>query len=297
MRILITGSNGLLGQKIVRYCNDNKINFLATSTGVNRNSECRSDHYHPLDITNKEEVESVLLVYKPTHIINTAALTNVDKCEENVELCNEINVEGVRNLLEYARNNNCHLQQISTDFIFDGEKGDYSEDDEPNPLSEYGKSKLNAELLIINSGYDYYSIVRTSVVYGTGENLSKSNIVLWAIEELKNEKSLKIVDDQFRAPTYAMDLAIGCMKILELKKTGVFNLAGPKVLSMFDFVSQIAEYLNVPAELVSSIKTPDLNQRAPRPKNSGLNLGKAKKVLDYQPSDFNSTLFLMEVEN
>lgn len=296
MRILITGSNGLLGQKIVQYCNDKKIDFLATSVGANRNPNCKNDNYRSLDITKRDEVQSVFSTYGPTHIINTAALTNVDKCEAEVDRCNEINVIGVENLLNFAQNNNCHLQQISTDFIFDGEKGNYSEEDEPNPLSEYGRSKLKAENLIIESEHTNYSIIRTSVVYGTGENLSKSNIVLWALEELKQNNQLKIVDDQFRAPTFAKDLAIGCMKILELNETGVFNLTGSNCVSIYGFVLQIAGYLKVSPKLVAAIKTAELNQTATRPKNSGLNLSKAKKVLNYEPTDINSTLFLMEVD-
>jgi dTDP-4-dehydrorhamnose reductase len=295
MRVLITGSNGLLGQKLGHYCGEKKIEFLATSLGPNRNSKCNEDHYKSLDITSFKEVDTVLTNFKPTHIINTAALTNVDKCEEDIDKCRMINVEGVENLLRYAQAQKCHLQQISTDFIFDGKQGDYSEDDAPNPLSEYGRSKLLAEEKILSSGHNDYSIVRTSVVYGEGENLSKSNVVLWAIGELKKGNPLNIVNDQFRAPTFADDLATGCMRILESNKTGIYNLTGPEVLSMFDFVVKITEYLKISKELINPITTEKLNQKATRPKNSGLNLKQSKKVLNYSPSDIKSTLFLMEV--
>jgi len=296
MRILITGSNGLLGQKLVHYCSERKVKFLATSLGSNRNPKCNESQYQSLDITDLEEVKTVLSNFKPTHVINTAALTNVDKCEEDKERCYDLNVVGVENLLQYAQKHHCHLQQISTDFIFDGKQGDYSENDDPNPLSEYGKSKLLAEQKILSSGYSDFSIVRTSVVYGVGENLSKSNIVLWAMDELKKGNPLRIVNDQFRAPTFAEDLANGCMRILELNKKGVFNLTGSEVLSMFEFVVKIAEYLNVSKELVNPINTETLNQKAPRPKNSGLDLTKSKQVLNYSPLDIKSTLFLMQAQ-
>lgn len=296
MRILITGSNGLLGQKLVDYCTKNNIEFLATSFGSNRNSKCVDKNYHSLDITNSKEVNDLLNNYQPTHIINTAALTNVDKCEGYTQECRKINIEGLENLLYYAQNHNCHIQQISTDFIFDGEKGGYSEEDKPNPISEYGSSKWVAEQKLLSSGYTNFSIIRTSVVYGEGENLSKSNIVLWAIEELKKGNTLKIVDDQFRAPTFAEDLAVGCMRIIEKEKTGVFNLTGPTVFSMFDFVVEIAEYLKKPKDLVKPISTEVLNQKAPRPKKSGLDLTKSFRELNYSPSDIKSTLFLMEVD-
>lgn len=296
MRVLITGSNGLLGQKLVKYCVENEIDFLATSFGSNRNSNCSEDYYQSLDITDSKNVSAVLSGFEPTHIINTAALTNVDKCDDDIEKCHEINVLGVEYLLEYAKIKKCHLQQISTDFIFDGKKGGYTEEDDPNPLSEYGKSKLLAEQKIVSSGYSNYSIVRTSVVYGVGEKLSKSNIVLWAVSELKKSNPIKIVDDQFRAPTFANDLAEGCMKILELNKTGVFNLTGPKVLSMYEFVVAIGEYLKAPNHLITPITTEILNQKAPRPKNSGLDLTKSKLALNYSPSDIKSALFSMEVD-
>lgn len=296
MRVLITGSNGLLGQKLVYYCMEKKIPFLATSLGSNRNSKCNNNHYQSLDITNSDEVNAVLTRFNPSHIINTAALTNVDKCEDDLDKCHDINVVGVENLLQFAQTHKCHLQQISTDFIFDGVKGNYSENDKPNPLSEYGKSKLLAEQKIGFSGYTNYSIVRTSVVYGNGENLSKSNIVLWAINELKKRNSLKIVNDQYRAPTYATDLAIGCMRILELNKTGVFNLSGPVVLSMYEFVLKIVEYMGVSTDLIESISSEQLYQKASRPKDSGLDLSKSKQELGYTPSDIKSTLFLMEVD-
>lgn len=296
MRILITGSNGLLGQKLVKYCVENEIIYLATSFGSNRNSSCNDDYYQSLDITDSKNVSAVLSGFEPTHIINTAALTNVDKCDDDIEKCHKVNVLGVEYLLEYAKRKNCHLQQISTDFVFDGKKGRYSEDDAPRAISEYGKSKLLAEQKIVSSGYSNYSIVRTSVVYGVGEKLSKSNIVLWAVSELKKNNPIRIVNDQFRAPTFADDLAVGCLKILEMNKTGVFNLTGPKVFSMYEFVVAIAEYLKVPTHLITPITTEELNQKATRPKNSGLRLNKSKELLNYSPTDIKSALFSMEVD-
>ncbi|MEX1192890.1 MAG: SDR family oxidoreductase [Brumimicrobium sp.] len=297
MRILITGSNGLLGQKLVDYCTSNKIIFLATSLGNNRNSKCPENRFKSLDVTNLNQIDEVCSDFKPTHIINTAALTNVDQCENDRNKCEKINVTAVGYLLDVAQKHNCHLQQLSTDFIFDGEKGNYLETDQPNPLNEYGKSKLKAEELILNAGYDNYSIVRTTVVYGVAENLSKSNIVLWALSELKKKNQLTIVNDQFRAPTFANDLANGCMKIIEKDKQGIFNIAGPKTYSIHELISQVAEYLDVPKGLVVPINSKTLNQTAKRPKNSGLNLIKAKKHLDYQPTSFKSSLFLIDVEN
>ncbi|MDX1651059.1 MAG: SDR family oxidoreductase [Brumimicrobium sp.] len=294
MRILITGSNGLLGQKIVDYCKEAEYEYLASSYGHNRNPYCPDRNFITLDVSERDAVQNVCKVFEPTHIINTAALTNVDLCEEKKELCERINVKGVENLLDYCIQNNTHLQQLSTDFIFDGKKGNYAENDEPNPLSEYGKSKWKAEQIISSSSHQNFSIVRTSVVYGTGHSLSKSNIVVWAIDSLRKGEELKIVNDQFRSPAFADDLAKGCMRIIELNAKGVFNICGPCERSIYDYVLEIAQHLGISENRVIPIDTKTLNQKAIRPKRSGLNIEKAKNILNFSPRSFGSTLFLIE---
>ena len=185
MKILITGSNGLLGQKIVRQLsNASKLNYLATSQGENRNTSCPSTHYCSLDITNAVEVSKTISNYSPDYIIHTAAITNVDYCELNTAECEKVNVTGTKNLFDAAKKNGTHFLFLSTDFVFDGKKGNYKETDKPNPLSVYAKSKLEGELILMNSNYSNWSIARTIIVFGEGENLSRSNIVLWAKEAL-----------------------------------------------------------------------------------------------------------------
>ena len=145
MKILVTGSNGLLGQKIVGQLVRSDITFLATSTGANRNTNCSDYCYRSMDISNDSQVKSVFQFFSPDYVIHTAAITNVDYCEENKEECQKINVEGTKNLFESAQEINAHLLLLSTDFVFDGEKGNYIESDQPNPLSIYGTSKYEAE--------------------------------------------------------------------------------------------------------------------------------------------------------
>ena len=152
MRILITGSNGLLGQKIVKQLTDQDISFLATSAGENRNTKCTSINYKTLDITNQQQIADIVAEYKPTHIINTAAVTNVDYCEDHTELCQKVNVDAVQYLFESCTSNNIGFIHLSTDFIFDGINGPYTEDSVPNPLCYYGLSKLKSEnqLSVVN---------------------------------------------------------------------------------------------------------------------------------------------------
>ena len=295
MKILITGSNGLLGQKLVDYCLRNSIVFLATSKGENRYSKCPDDSYMKMDITSREEVVKVMGDFNPTHVIHTAAMTNVDQCEKEPDNCQEVNVNAVGILVEACNSINAHFQLLSTDFIFDGEKGNYSEDDEPNPLSVYAKSKVDAEEIVKTNSTTSWSIVRTIIVYGKGENLSRSNIVLWAKGALETGDPLSIVDDQFRAPTYADDLAAGCMGIIENNEQGVFHISGPETMSIFDLVIRIAKHFNLNTDKISRVSSSTLNQAAKRPPKTGFDLSKAYEKIDYKPHSLEETLDILFV--
>lgn len=293
MRILVTGSNGLLGQKIVRQLLDAKITFLATSLGENRNDDCPVAYYCSLDITNQAEIEAVMADFNPTHVIHTAAMTNVDACELDPTTCQKINVDAVRYIANACQQMGAHFQLLSTDFVFDGAKGNYVETDTPNPLSVYARSKVEGEKLVMSLPNLSFSIVRTIIVYGTGKNLSRSNIVLWAKEALQKGQELSIIDDQFRAPTWADDLAWACIRICELNEKGIFHIAGPETMSIFNLVERIAQHYKLPMEQVKRTNSSTLNQPAVRPPKTGFNLSKAEKVLGYRPKSLEETLDLL----
>lgn len=293
MRILVTGSNGLLGQKIVRQLLDAKTTFLATSLGENRNDDCPAAHYCSLDITNQAEIEAVMADFNPTHVIHTAAMTNVDACELDPSTCQKINVDAVRYIANACQQMGVHFQLLSTDFVFDGAKGNYVETDTPNPLSVYARSKVEGEKLVMSLPNLSFSIVRTIIVYGTGKNLSRSNIVLWAKEALQKGQELSIIDDQFRAPTWADDLAWACIRICELNEKGIFHIAGPETMSIFNLVERIAQHYKLPMEQVKRTNSSTLNQPAVRPPKTGFNLSKAEKVLGYRPMSLEETLDLL----
>ncbi len=290
MKILITGSNGLLGQKIVRQLKKRQTNFLATSLGENRNSLCPESNYVSLDITNKDEIEKIFNSYNPTIVINTAAMTNVDACEENADRCVEINVNAVNYLNNTCEKHNAHLIQLSTDFVFDGENGPYSEQDSRNPLSVYAKSKRDAEDCLINGVYNQWSILRTIIVFGKGENLSRSNIVLWAKSALMEKKELTIVNDQFRAPTWADDLAWACIQTGKLKSYGIYHISGPETFSIYELVTRIGKHFGYELNQVKPISSVTLNQKAKRPPRTGFIIDKARKELGYDPQSFEESL-------
>ena len=290
MKILITGSNGLLGQKLIRLlANNGNLAVLATSKGDNRIIDKEGYSYQSLDITNREEVLNVVERFKPHAIINTAAMTNVDACESDKELCWDLNVNAVKYFIEAAERNNSHLIHLSTDFVFDGENGPYKEDDQPNPLSYYGESKYEAEKLLEVSNIKW-SIARTIIVYGIGEKMSRSNIVLWAKEALEKGNPLTIVDDQFRSPTLAEDLAMGCWLIAQKEAEGIYHLSGKNVMSIIDLVYRVADFYGLDKSIVTAIKSTSLNQAAKRPPKTGFILDKAVNDLGYNPVSFEEGL-------
>jgi len=290
MKILITGSNGLLGQKIVKQCLSKKIDFIATSQGENRHSACPSNYYKSLDITSLNDIEKVVKEVNPSHIINTAAITNVDFCETNKDLCQAVNVTAVSHLLAVATQFNCHLTHLSTDFVFDGENGPYKEEDKINPLSVYAHSKADSEAILQNSEHKAWSILRTIIVFGQGENLSRSNIVLWAKSALEKGDPLTIVDDQFRAPTWADDLAWACIQSAKLSAKGIYHISGPETFSIIELVKRVAKFYHLNFEQVTAIKSKTLNQTAKRPPKTGFDISKAKKNLGYSPKTFEEAL-------
>ena len=294
MIILMTGSNGLLGQKIVSQLLNSGVEFIASSKGENRNPACPANQYLSLDILSQEEIIAVFHQVKPTHIIHTAALTNVDYCELNPEMCYALNVKATALLINEANKINAHFQLLSTDFIFDGENGPYTETDVPNPLSHYATSKWQAEQLLNESANKNWSIVRTIIVYGQGHQLSRSNLIIWARDALLAKQEISVVDDQFRAPTWADDLAWACIQLCLSGKVGVFNACGPETLSIYEIVFRIARFYGCDTTLIKKTNSSTLNQAAKRPPKTGLILTKSKTEIGYNPKSLEETLALLD---
>jgi dTDP-4-dehydrorhamnose reductase len=296
MKILITGSNGLLGQKLVKHCIEKGIVFLATSKGENRNPNCPETNYFPMDICNKLEINQVFLAFYPTHVIHTAAITNVDYCEQHPGECEEVNVLATHYLFDASQRHFAHFCLLSTDFVFDGTKGNYKETDVVNPLSLYAESKVKAEKLLLDSDYAKWSIARTIIVFGQAANMSRSNLVLWVYDSLKNNKEINVVTDQIRTPTWADDLALGCLLIAEQDKTGIFHLSGKDCVSMYDFAILVADFFKLDKSLIKPTTSDTLNQPAKRPPVTGFDISKAKNELGYDPISLKEALGLFKLD-
>jgi len=294
MKILITGSNGLLGQKLLhKLRQDPSVELFATSKGENRVSEQNGYTYSELDITDEKQVAELIANTKPDVVINTAAMTNVDMCEDEKEACDALNVDAVQYLADACAKIDAHLIQISTDFIFDGENGPYKEEDKPNPLSYYGLSKLKSEQLLQEHAVKW-TVLRTIIVFGVGEKLSKGNIVLWAKGALAKGDPLNIIDDQFRAPTLAEDLADICILAAKKKALGIFNASGKDIMSIYEIVERIAKHYGNSTDNLNKISTAKLKQKAGRPPRTGFILDKSRKVLGYNPHSFEESLAIID---
>ena len=289
-KVVITGSNDLLGQTLTRLLLLEKENYevIGFSRGENRSG--RADfEYVSIDITDKDLLSEKLTMYNPDIIVNTAAMTNVDACEDNKDECDKLNVNVVQYLKQYSEKNNTHLIHLSTDFIFDGEKGFYKETDISNPLSYYGLSKLKSENVLTESKIDY-TIIRTILVYGKVFDMTRSNIVLWVKKSLEDKKEIKIVDDQYRMPTFVEDLALSCKLAIDQKATGIFNISSNKLLSIYEIAQQIADVFKLDKSLILPISTSELKQKAARPAKTGFNLTKTNKILKFFPKSFKEDL-------
>ncbi len=284
--ILVTGSNGLLGQKIIYALrNRTDVKCISTSRGENRMSAKDGYIYESMDITDPSSVESVFEKYQPDVVINTAAMTNVDACESNRDEAWLLNVQSVEYIIEACKKFNTHLVHLSTDFVFDGRKGPYVETDEPNPLSFYAHTKYEGEKLIEKSGISA-AILRTIIIYGVVDDNSRSNVVLWAINSLKNKKSITVINDQFRSPTLAEDLADACVSAAMKKATGIYHVSGREVMNILDIVRIVADYFELDQSYIIPTSSADLKQPAVRPPVTGFIITKAVNELDFKPHTF-----------
>jgi len=274
MKILVIGSNGLLGQKVsTLLANETNFDVLLSSIEYENFLKDIRFNYNQLDVTIRSDVKSIIKCFKPDVIINTAAFTNVDECENQREYAWRLNVDAVKHLIIGARLTGSKIIHISTDYIFDGKNGPYTEQDMPNPISYYGRTKLASENALKASGIDY-CIIRTMILYGLGKRV-RPNFVLWVIKNLQNNIPIKVVTDQIGNPTLVDDLAYAILKIIKGNRSGIYNICGADRISRYDFAKKIASIFKLNQLLIKPVLTSDFAQIAPRPLNSGLTCFKA----------------------
>jgi dTDP-4-dehydrorhamnose reductase len=293
-KILITGANGLLGQKLVeQLVQQGNFEVIATGRGPSRLSGSGFT-YQTLDIENEQEVESTLLLLNPEVIIHGAAMTHVDECEKHQEACYRANVLATKYLIAAAEKIQSHFIFVSTDFIFSGLDGQnpYTEEAVADPVNYYGQTKLDGEELLQRSSLKW-AIARTVLVYGLANDLSRSNIILWVKSSLEAGKQIQVVDDQVRTPTLAEDLAAGCILMAEQGATGIFNISGSELLTPYQMAMETADYFGLDKSLINQTDSTLFTQPAKRPMKTGFVIEKAKNQLGYRPKTFREGISIL----
>jgi dTDP-4-dehydrorhamnose reductase len=273
-KLLITGCNGLLGQKIVQLARPHYwtvgIDLQGKATGL-------VDEYLALDISQREDVLDAVVGISPASIVNTAALTDVDACERERDLAWRVNVDGVRNLLVASQRVNSLLIQISSDYVFDGQAGPYSENADPHPIGFYGLTKLESERVLAGSKPPW-AVVRTNVLYGWAQGV-RLNFVLWIRAQLSSGKYIRVAIDQYSNPTLVENLAQGILTLLKGNYSGIYHVAGANYVSRWAFALKIAQVFELNPELITPVVSSQLSQQALRPRWGGLKTEKTAKKL------------------
>ncbi len=291
-KIFITGANGLLGQKLVsQLVSIGDFEVFASGKGESR-LPGDGFNYVSLEITNRDQVHQVIGEIKPDVIIHGAAMTNVDQCEQNQEDCFDVNVNATRYLVESAEAVQAHFIFVSTDFIFSGEKGPLDEEEKASPVNYYGETKLIGEQMVMNSNTKW-AIARTVLVFGIAHDMSRTNIILWVKASLESGKQIQVVDDQFRTPTLAEDLATGCILIAQQEAEGVFNISGEDFLTPFEMAHLTADFFQLDKSLINRADSSTFTQPAKRPLRTGFKIEKARKQLGFEPKSFEAAIGIL----
>jgi len=291
MKVLVTGASGLLGSKLVEVLISKGYTVYA---GYHGNSP-KAGFPVKFDISSEEDVKRVFEHVKPDVAVHAAALTNVDECEVKRELAWNVNVVGTGNVVKFSKQYGSFLIYISTDYVFRGDRGMYSENDEVCPVNYYGYTKLKGEEEVKNMLKEY-CIARASVIYGSAPATGKTNFALWIIEKLKEGELVRVVTDQWNSPTLNTNLAEMLTEILDRRITGTYHLAGATRISRYDLAKLVAETFNQDKNLISPTTSDKISWAAQRPRDSSLDVGKASRTLYSKPLDIGASLRRLKLE-
>jgi dTDP-4-dehydrorhamnose reductase len=291
--VIVTGSNGLVGQKLtILLANRPALRVVAVSRGPNRNPDRWGYAYESIELEDAHQVGSLFKRFAPSAVFHCAGMTQADRCEEDPASCHRDNVAVVELLTQACASVRAHLIHMSTDFVFDGAAGPYREGDPENPLSAYGRAKLEAERLVRRLTTPW-TILRLQMVYGFAPSLSRSNLVLWVLESLKAKRAIRVVNDQWRMPTLADDVADAAVTAWSLGRTGLYHISGPEMTSVSDFAWRVARRFELDEKLITPVPSSELNEKAIRPPRTGFILLKAQTELTYRPRGLDDGLTLV----
>jgi dTDP-4-dehydrorhamnose reductase len=267
-KVLIIGVNGMLGHTLADVASKK---FEVVGTCPKLMYRKKSVEIEKLDITDNNAVKSLVLKHNPNLIVNCAAVTNVDFCEDHPEIAYRVHVNGTKFLSNAADKIGAKFVHISTDFVFDGNKGNYTEDDVPRPINVYGKTKYEGEKVVSNS-----ALVLRTCIYGWNV-LPKKSIVEWIIDEIKRTKSINLFNDSYFTPIYTCTFSKIILQMSKKNSTGLYHVAGSKKISKYDFALEVAEVFNLNKNLIKPISFKSVAKKAKRPRDTSLLCHKLKK--------------------
>jgi dTDP-4-dehydrorhamnose reductase len=278
-----------VGQRLaVQFGHTTEYEVLHTSHHRNFHLDRELFDYTQLDITNRGDVKSLVTSYRPDVIVNTAAISSVDICEQQRDAAWKVNVNGVEHLTAAARIIGAKVIHLSTDYVFDGKYGPYGEADRVNPINYYGKTKLAGENAVIAGGIPH-AILRVILLFGTGVNL-KNNFATWVIGSLRAGKTIRCAADQVCNPTYVGSVASAVLSVIERDACGLFHICDADRLSRYDFALKIAKAFAMDETLIEKVNLADLGQGAVRPLSTGFTVGKACREFGYSPLSIDAGL-------
>jgi dTDP-4-dehydrorhamnose reductase len=276
VRVLVTGSNGLLGTKLLATMIEHTgLVPIGASRGPCTNAYLGEVPFFPLDVTDAAQTRSVVAAAAPDVVVHTAAMTDVDGCERAPTMAQAINVAGAANVADACRESSARLVHLSTEYVFDGRAGPYGEADSPNPLGVYARTKLLGEQLLAER-CPFWAVARTTVLYGYAPNV-RPNFVLWLLEQLAAGRRVRVVADQIGSPTLADNLAAMVLSLAEGGARGVYNTVGATRLDRYTFARLAAETFELDPDLIAPVTTAELHQPAQRPLRAGLSVARFQR--------------------
>lgn len=286
MKILVTGSSGLIGTQLIKDLVEKKFDVYSSYHKI------KPEFGKPIkmDISNEEEIINTLKKIKPNVIVHLAALTDVDKCENHKKLALSINARATKILSRESKNQEIFFIYLSTDYVFDGKFSYKKENDIPNPLNFYGKSKLLGEISIQDFNPKYL-IIRISTPFGNHK--LKKTFPIWVKENLELQKEISILNDQYTTPIFVPELTKMIIELMEKQITGIIHLAGTQRISRYDFALIIADQLKLDKKLLKVINLNEINFIAKRPNDSSLDISLAKKILNSKTSELKNNLKIL----
>tara|TARA_B100000029_G_scaffold43584_1_gene40367 strand:+ start:9593 stop:10465 length:873 start_codon:yes stop_codon:yes gene_type:complete len=284
LKFLVTGSSGLVGQQVSK---DLSMSYEVVSCY----NKAEPEYGEPvkMDLQNPDEISNVLTQTNPDVILHLGGMTDVELCEKEKTSAFKINSEATEIIAKESANLGSFLVYVSTDYVFDGNAGMYNENDEPNPLGFYAKSKLDGEKHVQKYS-PKYCIARISTPFGIHQR--KKSFPVWVIENLKQKKQINVLTDQITSPTYVPNLSKMLIEISNKKIDGILHVSGATNVSRFDMARMIADKLEYDQSLLNPITIDDMNWNAKRPRNSSLDTSKANSILEESPQKLDQSIEL-----